>query len=91
MSTYPNGPSRSLPERPNLRHLKDQAKDLLKSGVAASLSEAQLQVARLYGFTSWPKLKGHVESFTQSGQLEHAIDTEDLARIKFLMMRNRAP
>jgi ankyrin repeat protein len=49
-----------------------------------------LQVARLYGFTSWPKLKGHVESFTQSGQLKDAIDTEDLARIKALMMRNPA-
>jgi ankyrin repeat protein len=90
MSTYPNGPSRSLPESPNLRHLKDQAKDLLKSGAAASLSEAQLQIARLYGFASWPKLKGHVESFTQSGRLKDAIDTEDLARVKALMMRNPA-
>jgi len=37
----------SLPDRPNLRHLKDQAKKLLRSGEAVSLSEAQLQIARL--------------------------------------------
>ena len=30
MSTQPQGASHSLPEHPNLRHLKDQAKDLLK-------------------------------------------------------------
>jgi hypothetical protein len=40
----------SLPRRPNLRQLKDQAKDLLKSGQAASLGDAQFQIARLYGF-----------------------------------------
>ena len=34
MSTDPQPGRRSLPDRPNLRHLKDQAKDLLKAGVA---------------------------------------------------------
>ena len=29
MPTDHEGPTRPLPERPNLRHLKDQAKDLL--------------------------------------------------------------
>ena len=37
----------TLPERRNLRHLKDQAKDLLKSGAAASIADAQFQIARL--------------------------------------------
>ena len=41
---------RPLPDRPNLRHLKDQAKALLKAGEAASLSDAQLKIARMYGF-----------------------------------------
>jgi hypothetical protein len=50
MSTNsPEGP-RPLPERPNLRHLKNQAKDLLKAGDAASVSEAQFKIARLYGY-----------------------------------------
>ena len=62
MPTDPQGPTRPLPERPNLRHLKDQAKDLLKTGAAKTLAAAQFQIARLYEFASWPKLKAHVES-----------------------------
>jgi ankyrin repeat protein len=88
MSTDPHGAPRPLPDRPNLRHLKDQAKDLLKAGAAASLADAQLQIARLYGFASWPKLRAHVESFEEFGQLKQAIDTNDIARVKTLMMRN---
>ena len=59
---FGGGGSQSLPERPNLQHLKNQAKDLLRAGGAASLAEAQFQIARSYGFASWPKLKAHVES-----------------------------
>ena len=44
--------TRPLPDRPNLRHLKDQAKDLLKAGQAGSLTDAQYKIARLYGFAS---------------------------------------
>jgi ankyrin repeat protein len=90
MSTDPQGAPRPLPDRPNLRHLKDQAKDLLKTGAAASITDAQFQVARLYGFASWPKLKAHVDSFEEIGQLKQAIDTNDIARVKTLMMRNPA-
>jgi len=89
MSTDPNAP-RLLPDRPNLRHLKDQAKDLLKTRAAASLADAQLQIARLYGFASWPKLKAHVESFEEIGQLKQAIDTNNIARVKALMTRKPA-
>jgi ankyrin repeat protein len=81
---------KSLPTRPNLEQLKNQAKDLRKShksgdatatkrireshprwssasepeivNTKISLSDAQLVVAREYGFASWPKLKEHVES-----------------------------
>ena len=81
---------RSLPERPNLRHLKDQAKNLLKAGGAESLTQAQHQVARLYGFANWPKLKAHVQSLEEIGQLKKAIDTNDLTRVKTLMTRNPA-
>ncbi len=83
---------KSLPERPNLEQLRNQAKDLLKSfnsgdsqailriqenhpqrskasetddrATGLSLSDAQLVIAREYGFTSWPKLKEHVDSVT---------------------------
>jgi hypothetical protein len=80
--------SRQLPDRPNLRHLKDQAKDLLKTGAAATISDAQFKIARLYGFASWPKLKAHVDSLEEIGQLKQAIDTNDIDRVKTLMTRN---
>ena len=86
---------RPLPERPNARHLKDQAKDLLKAGAAQSITEAQFKIARSYGFTSWPKLKAHVDSLGGISELKQAIDTNDLSRVKTLMTRDpelhRAP
>ena len=81
---------RPLPERPNLRHLKDQAKDLLKAGGVESLAAAQFKIARGYGFASWPKLKAHVDSLEEIGQLKLAIDTNDFEKIKTMMMRNPA-
>jgi ankyrin repeat protein len=86
---------RSLPAQPNLRHLKEMARDLLKAGEAESLTAAQFQIARRYGFASWPKLKAHVDSLQEVGDLKHAIDTNDFARVRALMTRNpelhRAP
>jgi ankyrin repeat protein len=90
MSTNSPEVSRPLPDRPNLRHLKDQAKDLLKTGKARSLTDAQFKIARLYGFASWPKLKAHVDSLEEVGQLKQAIDTNDLERVKMLMTSNPA-
>ena len=95
VSTDPSNAPRPLPDRPNLRHLKDQAKDLVKTGIARSLTAAQYQIARLYGFASWPKLRAFVESFGQVRELKQAIDTNDLVRVNSLMTRNpelhRAP
>src|SRR5882724_10273607 len=74
--------SHQLPAKPNLEHLKKQAKELLhnfqqgdpesiellRSVATASpkLSDAQYAIAREYGFASWPKLKEHVQSLTLS-------------------------
>jgi ankyrin repeat protein len=86
---------RQLPDNPNLRHLRDQAKDLLKAGVAVSITDAQFKIARLYGFSSWPKLKAQVDSLKEVGRLKQAIDADDLDHVKTLMTRNptlhRAP
>lgn len=90
MPAQPGGTVRSLPEHPNLRHLRDQSKDLVKSGKASSLGEAQLRIARSYGFSSWPKLKAHVEYTKEIGQLKNAIDTNDITRVKTLMTHNPA-
>jgi hypothetical protein len=90
LSTDPHAAPRPLPERPNLRHLKDQAKDLLKAGAAASITDAQFKIARLYGFASWPKLKAHVDAIEEVGQLKAAIDTNDLERVTAMMTRHPA-
>ena len=54
-----------LASRPNLDHLRGQAKklltDLKKRKPSAKLADAQLQVARDSGFKSWPALAKHVE------------------------------
>jgi ankyrin repeat protein len=45
----------------NLEQLRKQAKERVRAGKAAKLSEAQLQLAREHGFASWPKLKTYLE------------------------------
>ncbi|HEV3140596.1 MAG TPA: hypothetical protein VGY57_08780, partial [Vicinamibacterales bacterium] len=58
--------AKHLSSRPNLDHLRSQAKKLLadlKKGKPAAgfkLADAQLQIARGNGFTSWPALAKHV-------------------------------
>lgn len=74
-----------LPDRPNLRHLRDQAKDLVRSRAASTLAGAQLLVARKYRFPSWLKLKQHVESLEEIGQLRQAIAANDLARVQEIL------
>jgi ankyrin repeat protein len=85
----------SLPDNPDLRHLKDEARDLRRAGKAATVAEAQFAVARRYGFASWPKLKAHVDALHEVGQLKLAIDANDLATVQAMMTRNpelhRAP
>jgi len=88
MTTHSEDTPRPLPERPNLRQLKDQAKDLLKAGGAESLTDAQFKIARLYGFRSWPRLKEQVDSLEEIAQLKLAIDSNDFERVKSLLTRN---
>jgi hypothetical protein len=76
-----------LPPQPDLRHLKDQAKDRLKSGEASSLAAALFQVARIYGFQSWPKLRSYVVSRTFAENLKQAINRDDLAEIQMLLSK----
>ena len=51
-----------LPARPDLRHLRDEAKRRVRTGESDTLSAAQLAVARDYGYASWPRLKAFVET-----------------------------
>jgi ankyrin repeat protein len=69
----------SLPARPNLDHLRREARNLLRAAQAGdtgaagrigavserlTLAAAQLAVARDYGFASWARLKTEVEART---------------------------
>src|SRR5262249_40023536 len=65
MAHEPDSARRTLPARPNLEHLKTEAKQRLKvlraHDPGAKLATAQLAVARDYGFASWRRLKAHVD------------------------------
>lgn len=50
-----------LPECPSLEHLRKQAK-ARKRNNAIPLSQAQYELAREYGFESWPRLVHHVQA-----------------------------
>jgi ankyrin repeat protein len=80
--------SSHLPSKPNLRHLKDQAKDRLANGDAPSLAMALFQVARDYGFPSWPKLRDHVLALPFAENLKEAIDSDDLAEVRYLLSKH---
>lgn len=62
--------ARALPAQPNLEHLKNEAKQRLRSlreaNPTAKLADAQFQLAREYGFTSWRQLKAEVERHANS-------------------------
>jgi ankyrin repeat protein len=77
-----------LPSKPNLRHLKDQAKDRLANGDAPSLAMALFQVARDYGFPSWPKLRDHVLALPFAENLKEAINSDDFAEVRHLVSKH---
>ena len=83
--------TRTLPARPSLEHLKNEAKQRLKSlrrqNPQARLAAVQLALAREYGFASWRQLKTHVDR-SDPAQLDrkrvfdaaHAGDVETVRR-----------
>lgn len=79
----------SLPDAPNLDWLRKQAKrhleELRRTNLDAQLSNAQLDLARKYGFTSWRALKAHVDSLTIDGQLFDAARKGDVAKLTKLL------
>src|SRR5579871_2907130 len=80
--------SRKLPERPNLEHLKKQAKELLRDLPAGKLADAQHALANEYGFATWAKLKVHVESLVNPAEaLRTAVCDSDAACVRELLQR----
>ena len=81
---------RSLPSRPNLRGLRDDAKRRRKAGEFPSLALAQHALAREYGFRSWPRLRFHVEALTldapeRAAALIASATSADLRRARALL------
>ena len=68
--------SPQLPARPSLEHLRNEAKrrleTLRRDDPAAKLADAQLLVARAYGFASWRQLKSTVDEQTRQRLFEAA-------------------
>jgi ankyrin repeat protein len=79
----------SLPDRPNLDWLRKQAKrrleEILQAKPDAQLSDAQLEIARQYGFPSWRALKAHIESLTVEGRLAQAAKDGDVSTLTDLL------
>ena len=82
--------SRQLPEKPNLEYLKKQAKELLRSMAQGKLADAQHRLANEYGFTTWAKLKSHVESLglSPAEALKAAVCDSDAARVRQVLAKH---
>jgi len=80
--------AKTLPSRPDIAWLKKAAKERLAElrtrDAAAKLHQAQLEIARDYGFPSWRALKAHVDALSLDGQIIAAAvegRAEDLDRL----------
>ncbi len=73
------GGSRSLPGRPNLRHLKLEAKRRLAAGEFPTLHDAQLAIAREYGEPSWAALKQAIGEAAEATEATEATETAEAA------------
>ena len=65
----------TLPDAPSLEWLRKEAKrrltELRAADPDAQLADAQLDLARRHGFTSWRALKAHVDALTVDGHAAH--------------------
>ncbi len=80
---------RSLPGAPNLDWLRKQAKrrleKLQQTHPDAKLADAQFELAKQYGFSSWRALKAHVDSLPIEGQLIEAAKKGDVDTLATLL------
>jgi ankyrin repeat protein len=93
--------SEHIPERADVRQLRTQAKELLRAlktgetvveGIQASkvkLADAQLLLARQYGFDSWPKLIAELETPGLLAQLKSALEAGNLEEVERLLLTHR--
>ncbi|TKK91262.1 ankyrin repeat domain-containing protein [Herbidospora galbida] len=92
-------PVRRLPDNPSIEWLRKQAKTLLRRDSAAlvaefhprppqtlTLSDAQLVIARMYGFASWPRLKAHLDTVARHSRSPHLVEPADDLPAEFLRL-----
>jgi ankyrin repeat protein len=81
-----------LPDNPNLEWLRKQAKrrlgELQVENPSAHLADAQFDVAKQYGFTSWRALKAHIDALTTDGQLFEVARNGDATKLAKLLDAN---
>jgi ankyrin repeat protein len=81
--------SLSLPDNPNLDWLRKQSKrrldELRQAQPDTKLSDAQFDLARLYGFSSWRALKAHIDSLTAEGQIFAAARSGDVDTLRAML------
>lgn len=79
--------SRHLPANPSLEYLKKEAKALLRNTPEGKLADIQHTLANEFGFSTWAKLKSHVESLklSPSEALKAAVCDGDTERVRQLL------
>ena len=89
--------SQQLPEQADIRQLRIQAKELLRSlkngepfadgkqYLDAKLADAQLLIARQYGFDSWPKLVDQVETPVLIEKFRRAVYSSNVGALEKLL------
>jgi CubicO group peptidase (beta-lactamase class C family) len=82
----PGGP-RVLPDQPNLRYLRLEAKRRLAAGEFATLHDAQTAIAREHGQPSWAALKQVVQAGRDDQQGDGQEDGHALTQIRWVISR----
>ena len=81
--------ARTLPDAPDFEWLRKQAKrhlvELQRTNPEARLADAQLVLARSYGFPSWRALKAQVDSLTIDGRLFALAREGDVGELRALL------
>lgn len=85
---------KALPARPDIEWLKKAAKERLaelrESDPAAKLHQAQFDIAKDYGFTSWRALKAHVDTVSLDSEIIAATINGDAGTLTRLLTEHPA-
>ncbi len=81
----------TIPERADVRQLRIQAKEFLRDLPAGSkLADAQREIARKHGFSSWPRLVAEVETPVLVERLKGLVERGDADGLDGLLRKKPA-